>query len=188
MSTDSPNAADILHPQARLPDRASWKDHPNYRTQGLLLGAHENFRRISRHLVDEAASSFDRDPDAAPRPDLLDLFTRWNSAMRNHEAYEERKLYPYLHAKHGVDCSELEAQHARLGTAENDLHVAYDDNDRRQVADVLRLHDSILVPHLAQEEDMVIPWLLGMSPDDFRSYYHSSIATLLRDIAANRQR
>ena len=68
--------------------REDWTTHPRFRTQALLLGSHANFRRVSRYLVDQAA----REEFVG----LHSLFDRWIAAMRSHEAYEERKLYPYL--------------------------------------------------------------------------------------------
>ena len=37
------------------------------------------------------------------------LFERWKQAMGGHEAYEERKLYPFLTRRWGVSCATAES-------------------------------------------------------------------------------
>jgi hypothetical protein len=112
----------------------------------------------------------------------MGLFRRWKRAMKNHEGYEEHKLYPYLQAKYGVSMAILELQHRSLGLAEDKVIAADRDGDALQFAHALKKHDEVLVPHLAQEEDMVIPLLLTLKPREFERYSNGHIAGLLREI------
>lgn len=107
--------------------------------------------------------------------------------MKNHERYEERKLYPYLRALFGVSTAELERNHEELGRADKQVHAAFREGDSLRASHALKQHDEILVPHLAREEDLVIPLLLSMTPQKFRHYSNGNIVTLLRDVARDQR-
>jgi len=106
--------------------------------------------------------------------------------MKSHEGYEEGKLYPYLHARFGVRMQVLVEQHEDLGVAEERVRAAYRNGNSLEAAHAFKKHDEILVPHLALEEQMVIPLLLDMSAEEFDRYSQSSIASLLRYVADER--
>lgn len=97
--------------------------------------------------------------------------------------YEESKLYPYLRAKYGVKTSILELHHRTLGLAEERVYAAESEGDALKFAHALKKHDEILVPHLAQEESIVIPLLLSLMPSEFERYSNGHISTLLRELA-----
>jgi hypothetical protein len=103
--------------------------------------------------------------------------------MKSHEGYEEGKLYPYLNAKYGVSMAILELHHKSLGLAEDRVYAAENEGDALKFAHALKKHDEVLVPHLAQEEEMVIPLLLALAPRDFERYSNGHIAGLLRELA-----
>ncbi len=103
--------------------------------------------------------------------------------MKNHEGYEEAKLYPYLSAKYGVSMAILELHHKSLGLAEDRVNSAEKDGDALKFAHALKKHDEILVPHLAQEEEMVIPLLLALSAREFERYTNGNIGALLCELA-----
>ena len=103
--------------------------------------------------------------------------------MKSHEGYEEGKLYPYLSAKYGVSMATLKLHHKSLGLAEERVHAAENEGDALKFAHTLKKHDEILVPHLAQEEETVIPLLLALKPGDFERYSNGHIAGLLRELA-----
>ena len=168
-----------------IPDlpRSLWQSHQNFPGHALLLGSHDNFRNISTHLVNESMRAWSTAPTLPPRADLPQLFKRWKRAMKNHEGYEEAKLYPYLNAKYGVSMSILELHHKNLGLAEDRVNRAERDADALKFAHALKKHDQILVPHLAQEEEMVIPLLLALTPREFERYSNGNIRGLLREIA-----
>ena len=141
--------------------RAEWSQHPRFATQALLLGAHANFRRISAHLVSQAQV-------AAPLAPIADLFVRWKQAMGGHEAYEERKLYPYLARRWGVSFATAEAGHAVLGVLDSGVRSRL--SSGRGLAEALLKHHEALLAHLDYEEELVIPLLLGLTPAEFSQY------------------
>ena len=144
--------------------REDWQSHPRFRTQALLLGSHANFRRVSRFLIDHAV----REQFAG----LHSLFDRWIAAMRSHEAYEERKLYPYLEYRWGVSLDEARGGHADPAVGNESAH-------ENRVLHALRAHDRTLGAHLDVEEDAVVPLLLALDPEEFDRYYHSPISMLI---------
>jgi hypothetical protein len=107
--------------------------------------------------------------------------------MKSHESYEENKLYPYLVAKYGVKMAILELHHRKLGLAEERVYAADREGNALKFAHTLKKHDEILIPHLAQEEDMVIPLLLALEPREFENYSNGNIASLLRGLARDAQ-
>ena len=155
----------------RLP-RHAWTDHPRYPTQTLLLGSHDSFRRTSSTLIARAESGGDL-------AGIQWVFSYWKSAMRGHEHYEEHKLYPYLEARFPLSCDALRAGHDHL--AELDTAVR-DAEDLPALAAALKAHDAVLCAHLEAEEALVIPALLALAPEEFETYYHSDIRTLLRTL------
>ncbi len=171
---------------AALPQipRKDWQAHPRFRTQALLLGSHANFRRVSRFLIDQATLE--------QFAGLHSLFDRWIAAMRSHEAYEERKLYPYLEYRWGVSLEEARGGHAELHTRADEVVDAFrtlahpadpsDSNENRAdnpVLQALQAHDRTLGAHLDVEEEAVIPLLLALDPDEFDRYYRSPISMLI---------
>jgi len=170
---------------AALPQipRENWQAHPRFRTQALLLGSHANFRRVSRFLIDQAALE--------QFVGLHSLFDRWIAAMRSHEAYEERKLYPYLEYRWGVSLEEARGGHAELHTRADEVvdafrtlaHPADPSDSNENPADnpvlyALQAHDRTLGAHLDVEEEAVIPLLLALDPEEFDRYYRSPISML----------
>lgn len=163
--------------------RSEWPTHANYPNQALLLGSHDNFRNISAHLVKESLRAWSAASTQPPRADLANLFRRWKRAMKGHEGYEESKLYPYLHAKYGVSMAVLEMHHQSLGAAEDRVYEAESKGDALRFSHALKKHHEILIPHLAQEEEMVIPLLLALDRGEFERYSRGHIAALLRELA-----
>ena len=159
--------------QPLLP-RSEWSSHRNYPGQVLLFNAHQGFRRQSRDLIDAAESDGDHG-----RVGLH--FTAWMGRMHSHERYEERKLYPYLERRHGLDPAPLQEGHEALHAAQARVREAVLGNDRRALVAALREHDRVLDEHLRLEEDMVIPRLLEMERAEFARYIDSSIDELLAE-------
>jgi hypothetical protein len=151
-----------------IPDipRKSWKNHDNYALRSGLLRSHDSFREISDYLVDKS-----RGADALSIGNLIFLFLRWKQAMKNHEAYEERKLYPYLSGKFGISFSDMENQHDKLGVLERRVIAAWGggdhDRDRDTTASLFAEHDQVLKDHLIAEEDRVIPLILSLTTDEY---------------------
>jgi hemerythrin-like domain-containing protein len=164
-------------PAPRIP-RGDWTTHPRYPEQVLLLGSHENFRGLSRRLMDQIAD----DPDAVGPVSYV--FDRWLSAMHSHEGYEEHKLYPYLESRYETSCDPLREGHETLHRLEAKFREASkaDDTGTRD-ADAalaaLQSFDRALNEHLDAEEELVIPMLLELSPSEFYRYAASPIWALL---------
>ena len=174
--------ADI--PERRLVTRDQWAAHPNYPAHVLLLGSHDNFRHISRLLISDASSG------GAVRP-LGVLYMRWRAGMRNHEAYEEGKLYPFLRRRFCVSTDDVQRGHKELHEADERVRAALSDlvfGGQEHADDALYRalldHDRILRAHLALEEELVIPLLLGLSRDEFQEYYHTPAGQLMARLEA----
>lgn len=174
-------------PKTPVIARSEWSKHPHYPAQVLLLGSHENFRAVSEYLVAEA--------EVHDSPDRLEvLYRQWIGAMRSHEAYEENKLYPYLAWRWDVSFASAEAGHVALHERHAEVLSAFADirtdglsqNTRSTLVAALRKHDEILRAHLEVEEDLVIPLLLALSPDEFRTYSHSTMWALKQRMEAGR--
>jgi hypothetical protein len=176
----------------RIP-REEWTSHPHFRTQTLLLGSHSNFRRVSRYLIDKASIE--------EFVGLHSLFDRWIAAMRSHEAYEERKLYPYLEYRWGVSLSEARDGHDALHSRADGVVEAFRSLSRpadslestelsnaNLVLRALEAHDHTLDAHLNVEEEAVIPLLLALSPEEFDRYYRSPLSLLIPAKPQDRQR
>lgn len=164
--------------------REDWTTHPRFRSQALLLGSHANFRKVSHYLVDKAA----REEFVG----LHSLFDRWIAAMRSHEAYEERKLYPYLEYRWRVSLDEARTGHDELHARADEVTAAFrslarpadpaDSTERSTDTPVLRAlqaHDRTLDAHLNIEEEAVIPLLLALDPQEFDHYYRSPLSMLI---------
>lgn len=140
--------------------REQWESHRNYPNQVLLLGSHENFRKISSLLVEQTRRG-------GNSPGVESLYRRWKSAMGGHEYYEENKLYPYLTRRWGVSFRDAEAGHEALRTRDIDVRAALADPSSSTLAHALAAHHEVLIEHLRYEEDLVIPLLLELSSDEF---------------------
>ena len=101
--------------------------------------------------------------------------------MKSHEAYEERKLYPYLEAKYDTNLATLTEQHDELGVLDTQVRAAWDGTDALAVAHALGAHDKALVRHLADEENAVIPLLLSLPRSEFEHFAISTPQALARE-------
>lgn len=166
--------------------RSEWPSHPNYPQQVLLMGAHQNFREISLHVVTLVKEQ------RAPRAKRL--FSSWMMAMRGHEHYEESKLFKYLSQRYGLSMSALEEGHEELHEKEawvNDGFAACAREDSQEhrdaLVEALLAYRDVLWAHLKLEEDTVIPLLLAMTPEEFQRYYNGDIQSLLEELEAMKE-
>jgi len=164
----------------RIP-RDLWADHPNWPEHVLLLGSHDNFRRFSLSLIQGLRDG--------RKPEQLEWrYKAWIRAMRSHEAYEERKLYPYLERRFGVSFEPAREGHGEMHEADEVIRTAFNalragaTEDTPLLERALEAHHSILIAHLQLEEDMVIPLLLEMDRDEFTVFLNSSIRRLLEKL------
>lgn len=163
----------------RLIPRQQWPDHPHWPHQTLLLGSHHNFRFISERLIEAAQTGENLEW-------LEYMVPRWIAAMRSHEAYEEYKLYPYLTRRWGLSFGEAEAGHQRLherGAAVREaMEGLVHDQPAPALAAALQAHDAVLREHLAHEEELVIPALLQLEPEEFERYRVLRLPELLAQL------
>lgn len=158
--------------------RERWASHPRHPEQLLLVGSHRNFRRVSRAVTDGVA----RGDALAP---LERLHRRFIAAMRSHEAYEERKLYPFLARRWSARFDDCEEGHRQLHEADDRVREAFsdargDEARRGALRDALEHHDEVLRRHLEQEEDRVIPLLLELPPREFDELVTYDLRVLMR--------
>lgn len=160
--------------------REEWVSHPNYPGQVLLVGSHNNFRRVSRYLVAQSAAG-------GPVRPIGELYMRWRLGMRSHEAYEEGKLYPFLRHRFCAATTDMERGHRELHGADEQVRTAlttlvFGDKERADetLHRALVRHDLVLQEHLDLEEELVVPLLLALSPQEFGEYYDTSIDELLK--------
>ena len=152
------------------------------RSNPLLLGSHDGFRRLSRWLADTAV---DQASGASWRQVARSLFRRWQGAMQGgHEPYEEHKLYPYLRARFGVSTDALEAEHAQLNALAETVDEALERGSDTAVATSLAAYDAALHAHLEAEEDLVIPLLLALSPEEFQRLVTLRLPELLAGLGS----
>ena len=177
MSCSGPCVSPETTPSLTPP--AEWAAHPHFPSQALLLGSHRNFRRVSAALIQMAAEQ-----EPGWRAACMSLFWRWQAAMGGHEGYEEGKLYPYLALRFGVDLTGLEAGHEGLHTLADAVYVALADGSDAAVGLAFADYDAALQAHLQEEEGIVIPLLLAMSPEEFLWYSEGRIDGLLADVQA----
>lgn len=157
--------------------RHAWSEHPHWPAQTLLLRSHENFRRISRVLVEHAAAD-------EPLGWIITVYPQWIAAMRSHEHYEEHKLYPYLARRWELSFGTAEAGHQRLHELDRKVREALRERERGGPAPplhaVLHAHDLALREHLDHEEELVIPALLELAPREFEDYCAMGLPELMR--------
>lgn len=168
-------------PRPRPPSlpRDAWPEHPHYPSQTLLLDAHRSFLEVSGVLIRATRGGEGRDL-------IESLYHRWIGAMRSHEGYEEDKLYPYLSRRWQLSFDAAEKGHRDLHEAHDEVVNAFALQERSSIVGALERHHEVLEAHLRLEEDLVIPALLGMSPDEFNRYYEGDLPTLLRDLETER--
>ena len=189
--------------------RDEWSKHPRFPAQALLLGSHDAFRRHSDWIITRVASLDPLDSDQYRRRQrwLLRMSTEfewWMSGMRGHERYEETKLYPYLAHRYGASFARLEQGHHELSVHKEIIRRAFrisldpcpdDPSPQRKASpavmstraqadaallEALHTHRVVLLDHLRDEEDFVIPMLLAMSPTEFEYFYQTSPPELKR--------
>ena len=159
--------------------RSKWRAHPNFPGQLLLVNSHEGFRSVSRRCIDLARSA------TPPRADIDWAFRSWHRATGSHEAYEERKLYPYLARRYATSLGHLADDHARLHLLRDVVYARLSGPADDALVDALEKYDEELRAHLEREEAVVIPLLLDLPPEEFQRHYRaSSVAELLASLPA----
>jgi len=111
---------------------------------------------------------------------LAKEFRELQWGMGCHERYEESKLYPFLAQRFGAVCEPLAEQHESLhalgAECETLLAAAAAELATGSPLDLVAAKNlvddyrQLLTNHLRQEEEIVIPLLLSMSPREFQCY------------------
>ncbi len=173
--------------------RDQWVSHPRYPSQALLLGSHEGFRNMSAWVI-KAVSQLDPDDPSSIRKRqrwltrYRDDFAWWMTGMKAHERYEERRLYPYLARRYDVMFAHLQRGHRVLDDHQRAVRAAFADvvpGAEREVAAMAALraaltdHQRTLLEHLREEEDLILPMLLELDPDEFSALTTEPLETLL---------
>jgi iron-sulfur cluster repair protein YtfE (RIC family) len=109
---------------------------------------------------------------------LGQMFDDWQSAMRSHERYEERRLYPLLAKVYGASFEHLESHHRDLHEHADGVGIEVERARDAALApeaepgwpaleQSLRAYRERLLAHLRAEEHAVIPLLLELSGPEF---------------------
>jgi len=167
--------------------RAELRAHPRFPAQALLLGGHDAFMAISRELVSRTEAGA-----AVAASTVEALFRWWHRGMAGHEAYEERKLYPYLARRHGCSFEALVDDHERMHMLRDEVLRQCDADGEGAASPALHealvRYDALLGEHLRREEAQVLPLLLELPPDEFTRYTRASIDELLRELPCDATR
>jgi iron-sulfur cluster repair protein YtfE (RIC family) len=176
-TTTPPSSRCELSVARPLFSREAWTLHPHYPDHVLLVGSHQNFKRISTILV-ERASTLTAPAEAQWRDETKRLFQWWQSGMRSHEHYEETKLYPYLEARYCMSLGPLVSDHGELDDGRSAVTNALTEPAHLPIQDALRSFHEVLVGHLQHEEDLVMPMLLELNRTEFQRFLGASPAEL----------
>ena len=106
------------------------------------------------------------------------MFDDWQSAMRSHERYEERRLYPLLKKVYGANLDHLESHHRQLHDSADAVRIEVERARDAALApeaepgwpaleSALLSYRDQLAAHLRAEENAVIPLVLELERADF---------------------
>jgi hemerythrin-like domain-containing protein len=187
MDAQSTGARGIVVPVPR----EQWERHPRYPRQTLLIHSHEGFRKASRWVLERVREGDDLVTAAA-------VYGSWLRGMRNHEHYEEHKLYPFLSERWGISMTTLCRDHERLHQLDAEVRDGFQHAivPRGRDAEACRVvleeavvaFDAALHRHLDDEENIVIPLLLALEPEEFNRYRHNPVGVLMAELREGRAR
>ncbi len=142
---------------------ATWRAHPNAMgPASILLGIHARFREASADLVEQ------RDPTVIAR-----AFLPLARTLHHHHHAEEAMLFPLVEKRTRIAPEQLQADHDELTEAIDAVEaglrapLAID----ALVPLVQRFHE-VLVAHLDREEELVVPVLLELTPEQAWGMLH----------------
>jgi len=139
-------------------ERTAWDRHPNIAgPASTLLAIHDQFRAASRRI----AFLIDRDsPDVGW---VRHAFRPLATTLHHHHHAEEVMLFPMVLARTGTAPEQLVRDHQTLMDAIAAVEAALSDGDTTRARATIASFDEILIEHLAREEALVVPVLLGMT-------------------------
>eukprot|EP01135_Chromosphaera_perkinsii_P002650 Nk52_evm18s226 gene=Nk52_evmTU18s226 len=180
-----------LPEELRIP-RDTWTLHPHWPHQTLLLRGHNSFRAALEQITEEAIRLCNRDinpqPPGVKNPLVAMMYREFANvmgALHGHSGYEESKLFPYFYKKFNIDLRILLKDHKRLEISEEKTTSAFREcltrgkwDQMDALRDALVDFNTLLVRHLREEENTVIPMLLSMSPEEYNTYYDTRAPNL----------
>jgi hemerythrin-like domain-containing protein len=176
--TDLPRLSGDLTTILRRHPRDSWPTHPNLGDLSRFwLARHDWFRQADEALARVTAAAVDRQVDPAEfRPWLAAGLSRFLGELEGHHSIEDHHYFPVLRRLEaglapGFDL--LDGDHETLHAAIDEIAEAanaylrldaVDDQTARDAlaryADVRSRLGGLLIRHLSDEEDLIIPIIL----------------------------
>jgi hypothetical protein len=121
-----------------------------------LMMSHHAFRRDLQRFAIALA-----DANASNRPALREEWQRFRGGLHGHHEAEDNGVFPPLRAEIGAIIDELSAGHHQIDPLLERGDRAFAAEDVRAALEVIRELKTLLDPHLALEEERVIPFLRG---------------------------
>ncbi len=151
----------------RLANHAKWKKHANAAgPSSTLLAIHDQFRVASERLL----LLLEREEDLGW---IARAFSPLAQTLHHHHHAEEVMLFPVVHRLTGTAPERLVGDHETLMSAitavEESLRAGADKEGARAA---VTHFDEVLFAHLDREESLVIPILLGMTPNEAWALIH----------------
>jgi len=148
----------------RVQSHAAWNRHPNIAgPAGTLLAIHDRFRAASRQLL---ALSAKVDPSGLGR--LARAFAPFAETLHHHHHAEEAMLFPALGSPQRL-VDDHETLTRAIAALEQSLVAGGDVARAQEAASEL---DHVLVTHLDREEEVTVPQLLALSPEEAWARIH----------------
>jgi 8-oxo-dGTP pyrophosphatase MutT (NUDIX family) len=145
----------------RRQNHARWRCHPNISGPArTLLAIHDSFRAASRQLIELVAHGDDLRRIAW-------FFAPLGETLHHHHHAEETMLFPALGG-----ATRLVEDHGALTRAIAELEVALASSDAPSTKAAAHAFDRVLVSHLDREEEVVVAWLLTMTPGEAWARIH----------------
>lgn len=140
--------------------REEWERHPNFHGfAGMLLGIHDAFRRASATLL-----RLVEDDSEGVEGRLMATFVPLAQTLHHHHHAEEEMLFPLLAKVLGERPDALFDDHTELMGQVDAVEAHLSTHGREGLAPLLVQLDAILIDHLDREEEVSIPALLKLNP------------------------
>ncbi len=134
---------------------AAWRAHPNASGPAyMLLGIHDQFRKASAYLVEQ------RELHA-----IAHVFLPLARTLHHHHHAEEAMLFPLVEKRTGVAPERLQSDHEELTDAIDAVEAGVMARlGTEAIVPLIQRFHTVLVEHLDREEDLVVPVLLELTP------------------------
>jgi len=147
-----------------------WRDNPNFAgPASTLLGIHGQFRAAADRLLLFLER---KDDDEIELGFVARAYVPLATTLHHHHHAEEMMLFPMIAKKTGTAPARLEADHKELTDAIAHLETALRGTDRPAAITSAKAFHRILNDHLDREEELVVPVLLTMTPNEAWAMIH----------------